>query len=62
MKKILLVYLLVFLSLISSISALNILTPINNANVSKYLNGERPLSKKQIIGLKKDSGLVLIFL
>ncbi len=27
------------------------------ANVSKYLNGERPLSKKQIIGLKKRFGI-----
>jgi HTH-type transcriptional regulator/antitoxin HigA len=27
------------------------------ANVSKYLNGERPLSKNQIIGLKKKFGI-----
>ncbi len=27
------------------------------ANVSKYLNGERPLSKKQIAGLKKRFGI-----
>jgi HTH-type transcriptional regulator/antitoxin HigA len=27
------------------------------ANVSKYLNGERPLSKKQILGLKKRFGI-----
>lgn len=27
------------------------------ANVSKYLNGERSLSKKQIIGLKKRFGI-----
>jgi HTH-type transcriptional regulator / antitoxin HigA len=27
------------------------------ANVSKYLNGERALSKKQIIGLKKKFGI-----
>lgn len=27
------------------------------ANVSKYLNGERPLSKNQIIGLKKMFGI-----
>lgn len=27
------------------------------ANVSKYLNGERPLSKNQIIGLKKRFGI-----
>lgn len=27
------------------------------ANVSKYLNGERPLSKKQIVGLKKRFGV-----
>jgi HTH-type transcriptional regulator/antitoxin HigA len=27
------------------------------ANVSKYLNGKRPLSKNQIIGLKKKFGI-----
>ncbi len=27
------------------------------ANVSKYLNGERPLSKNQIIGLKRKFGI-----
>jgi len=27
------------------------------ANVSKFLNGERPLSKKQITGLKKQFGI-----
>lgn len=27
------------------------------ANVSKFLNGERPLSKKQIIGLKEKFGI-----
>jgi HTH-type transcriptional regulator/antitoxin HigA len=27
------------------------------ANVSKFLNGERPLSKKQIVGLKKRFGI-----
>lgn len=27
------------------------------ANVSKYLSGERPLSKKQILGLKKKFGV-----
>lgn len=27
------------------------------ANVSKYLNGERPLSKNQMIGLKKRFGI-----
>ena|SRR3989338_9125173 len=27
------------------------------ANVSKYLNGERPLSKNQIVGLKKRFGI-----
>lgn len=27
------------------------------ANVSKFLNGERPLSKKQIMGLKEKFGL-----
>ena len=27
------------------------------ANVSKFLNGERPLSKNQIIGLKKKFGI-----
>ena len=27
------------------------------ANVSKYLNGERPLSKTQIVGLKKKFGI-----
>lgn len=29
----------------------------SQANVSKYLNGERPLSKNQIIGLKKKFGI-----
>lgn len=29
----------------------------SQANVSKYLNGERPLSKHQIIGLKKKFGI-----
>jgi len=27
------------------------------ANVSKFLNGERPLSKNQILGLKKKFGI-----
>lgn len=29
----------------------------SQANVSKYFNGERPLSKHQIIGLKKKFGI-----
>lgn len=29
----------------------------SQANVSKFLNGERPLSKKQIAGLKKRFGI-----
>lgn len=35
--------------------------PYNQANVSKFLNGERSLSKSQIAGLKNASILALIF-